>query len=144
MKEDFAELEYSSQKAVLVDHTRILLNQVIRRQVPAIWFIRQHRPVTVLLSVICEQAEIPFSHIREGELTDENFANLTVWVGNIAGSPLKICDASQRESFKNACTTLILSKWDGLVLCDWVLEEDEIAVAEDLTANRNISFVSPY
>ena len=41
---DLANLEYSPQKAVLVDQARIIWQQVIRRNIQAVWFIRTHQP----------------------------------------------------------------------------------------------------
>lgn len=144
VREDLADLEYSPQKALLTDQARIIWNQVVQRQITAIWFIRTHRPVTVLLSVLCERAEVPITHVLNGELTDEDFENLTSEVGNLAGSPLNLCDASHPDSFQKALLTLNFSGLTGLVICDWVLAGEELALAQRLTRDLEISVICPH
>ena len=141
--EDLADLEYSPHKAVLIDQSRIIWNQVVHRKIPAVWFIRTHRPVTVIMSVICHVADVSIAHLLNGELTDREFDNLTLEVGRLAGSPLIICDASEPDSVQKAMSGLILSKLASLAICDWVLEGEESAMAQRLARELKFTFMCP-
>ena len=143
VSEDVASLEYSPYKAALLDQARQVWKLVIRRKMPAIWFIRTHRPVTVLLSVICDYAEMPITQALNGEFTERDFYNLKMAFGSFAASPLWICDASRPEYFQRGLAALHTSEAITYVFCDWVLEEDELAAVDRLTRELEISFLFP-
>lgn len=140
--EDLPDLEYSPHKAVLIDQVRIIWNLVVRRRMPAIWFIRTHRPVTTVFSALCEMAQVSFPRFFHGELTESDFQRLTEAMRKLANSPLKICDASQPEMFRKALH-LTASNPVDYVICDWVLDEEELALAQHFTRNSQTSLLYP-
>jgi len=140
--EDLTYLEYSPQKAVLIDQAHIIWQQVIRRKIPAVWFIRAHRPVTVVMSAVLYQADVPIAHVLNGKMTDREFDRMTLEVGRLAGSPLKIYAAGEPDSFPKALSS-IAPESVSFIISDWVLTQQESALAERLTRHQNILFLCP-
>jgi hypothetical protein len=143
LEEELTSLEYSPQKAVLVDQTEAIWNVAVRRKIPAIWFIRSYEPTTVLLSAILEKAGVPITRLLNAELTQRDFAVLTSTVGRFAGAPLRICDARQPAALLNLLPTLFSENPPCCVLCDWHLEDKELATAHQLGKESEISFLCP-
>ena len=143
LEEDVWSLEYSPQKAVLVDQTAAIWNLAVYRNVPAIWFIRTHRPLIVLLSAICEMAEVAVSRVLNAQLEDRDFPRLTRTVGQFAGAPLRICDIREPSAFWGCLPTLFSEDAALYVVCDWRLEGEELAAAHQLGKESQISFLCP-
>jgi hypothetical protein len=143
ISKDLTDLESSSQKTILINQCSIIWNQVVGRKIPSVWFIRRHQPITVLLSAICYQAEISIAHVIGGKFSDRDYDRLEVEIGKLKKSPLKICDASQPDSFQMAFPALISSKSASLVICDWTLAGEELAMTKNLSQDQNISILYP-
>jgi hypothetical protein len=141
--DDISVLEYSPYKSVLLDQSRLIRKLVTLRKMPAVWFIRTHRPVTVLLSAICEQAEVSISSVFNGELTEQDFDSLISVVGTFAGSPLWVCDASHSGDFRKALAGLDSSTEISCAFCDWILEGSELAAVNRMAQETAISFYCP-
>jgi hypothetical protein len=141
LEEELAALEYSPRKAMLIDQVRVIWSLAVRRRTPAIWFIRAGNPVTVLVSAICEVAEVPTPRVVNGELEDRDFSRLTGAVGRFASSPLRMCNAREPGAFLNLLPKLFSEEADCCVVCDWSLEGEDLAAAVQLKDESQISFL---
>jgi hypothetical protein len=143
LEEDLWDLEYSPQKAVVIAQTQLVWDLAVRRKVPTRWFLRTHRPVTVLLSAIYERAEVPIERNANAELTEEDFSRLTCTVGRLAGAPLRMSDAREAGALLESLPEFFSEVEPCCVVCDWPLDGEELAAALQLKDESEISFLCP-
>jgi hypothetical protein len=143
LEEDLWSLEYSSQKAVVVEQARIIWDLAVRRRIPTRWFTRIHRPVTVLLSAICERAGALTPRILNAEWGEDDFARVTRTVGRLAGAPLRMADARERGALLEALPELFSVDGGCCVVCDWPLDGQELRAVGELRSESELSFVFP-
>ena len=143
LEEDLWNLEYSAQKAVVIEQARIVWDLAVRRKIPTRWFTRTHRPVTVLLTAICERAGALTPRILNAEWGEDDFGRVTCTVGRLAWAPLRMADAREPGALLEALPGLFSVEGGCCVVCDWRLEEPELCAARELMAESELSFVFP-
>ena len=143
LEEDLWSLEYSAQKAVVIEQARFIWDLTVRRKIPTRWFTRAHRPVTVLLTAICERAGALAPRLLNAEWGEDDFARVTSTVGRLAGSPLRMADAREPGALLEALPGLFSMEGPCCVVCDWPVDGPELCAARELRAESEISFVFP-
>lgn len=143
LEEELAVLEYSPERAVLIDQAEAIWQLTVCRQVPAVWFIRTHRPVVVLVSALWERARVGLTRVLNGELDEKDFARLTLSAGVLGRAPLRICDARQPGALLRWLPKLLLENPGCSVFCDWDLEGKDLAEAWRLGKESEMTFFCP-
>lgn len=128
---------------MLAGQVRIVWNQVIRRKIPAIWFVRAHDPAAVLLTAICRVADISVSQLAAGKLNERDSAKMTYAACKPAGAPLWLCDVRTSGSLLNALPQMESLFQDVFGVCDWTLRREEIVAVRRLADQSRILFHCP-
>ena len=127
-------IEYSPQKAVLVDRMAIWKLAVCRK-VPVIWFIWTHRPLTVCFLRFAI-AEVPIRRLVKAGIMIDFTGTFTV--GQFAAAPIVMPGNRAR------CWVLPHYSQKPRLLCRATgLEGGELAAAQQLGNESKISFLCP-
>lgn len=140
VREEIARLEFSTQAAALMAQARTVWEMAVYRKQSTIWFLRNYRPVTMLIFQICEVAAIPCARLLAGRFAVRDFPVLVSHAGKLAAAPLKLCDARPPSAFLDSLAGLVETGAQCAVVCDWVLEGKELEAARYASREGQISF----
>lgn len=131
-------------KKVLHAQIQVISNLAICRQMPTVWFLRSHSPEKTIFTMMCILADVPVKRITSGEMTDKDFANLTCVAGNLSAAPIRICETSSSDQFKESVEALLAEKSFSYVVCDWELDGADLALAKQLGGKSVLTFLHPH
>lgn len=141
VREEIARLQNSPQVAAIAAQSKAVWDLAVHQRKSTVWCLRTYRPVTMLVFQTCEIGAISCALLLAGDpIVAQAFPIL---VGNavmLSAAPLKLCDARLPGAFPNALAALILLKAPCWVVCDWVLQGDELAAARHASSEAEISF----
>lgn len=140
VREEIARLQDSPQAASVAAQAEMLWDLAVRQKKPTVWFLRTYRPVTLVVSQLCRGGVTSCARLLAGKYVDRDFPILTGNAGKLASAPLKLCDARPAGAFLNSLAALEQVKAPCSVVCDWVLEGDELAAARHASREAEISF----
>jgi hypothetical protein len=140
VREEIARLQDLPQAAAIVAQAESVWDLAVHRKKSTVWFLRTYRPVTMLVFQICRVGAIPCARLLAGKIAYRDFPVLTGNAAKLAPAPLKICDARPAGAFLNSLAMLMPLNAPCTVVCDWVLEGDELAAARHASREAEISF----
>jgi hypothetical protein len=141
VREEIARLQNSPQAAVIAAQAKTVWDLAVHQRKLTVWCLRTYRPVTMLVFQTCEIGAISCARLLAGDFIVERA--FPILVGNAVrqgAAPLKLCDARPPGAFQNSLAALMLLKAPSCVVCDWVLEGDELAAARHASSEAEISF----
>lgn len=128
---------------VIHDQAWIIWKQTIYRRFPTVWFVRSHSAEKIIFTAICSLAGVSFHSLVHGELSEKDFSRMTCAVCNLAAAPLRICEISGLDQFKEAVETLAAEHAFSFAVCDWELEGEDLALAEHFSRTSSLTFLCP-
>jgi hypothetical protein len=141
VRQEIVRLQNSPQAAAIAAQAKNVWDLAVHQRKSTVWCLRSYRPVTMLIFQTCEIGAISCARLLAGDSFVERA--FPILVGNAvkqAAAPLKLCDARPPGAFSNALAALMLLKAPSCVVCDWVLEGDELAAARHASGKAEISF----
>lgn len=106
-----------------------------------IMFCRELSPLATTLFHWSAGAKVFSERLAAGILEDDDFPKLTAAAGKLAGAPIRICDARTPDMFLRVLFETH-TMFDYAV-CDWTLDEEEVAGACRMTSDSRIKFLFP-
>jgi hypothetical protein len=128
---------------VINDQARIIWKLTIYRRFPTVWFVRSHSAGKIIFTTMCCLTGVSVQKIVDGELTEKDFARLTCAAGNLSAAPLRICEISGADQFKESVEALVAEASFSFAVCDWKLEGEDLALAEHFAQTSSLTFLCP-
>jgi hypothetical protein len=141
LEEEVMGLDYSPQKAFVMDQARTIWELGIARNQTVSWVIRTRRPSVVVLLAMCEWADVEIRRVISGRLEEEDFTRLTSVCWKVAPAPIKVCDARNPGSFLKSVPLLVSEAEASYVVCDWELEGEELSTAKQWSLESGMTFL---
>ena len=141
IQKELRELLNSSQLAAHLNQQRIFWQFLMRRCKPTILFFRERSPLANVLFLMTLTGSTFRKEFVDGNLEDNDFLILTCGAGRLAAAPIRICDASEPDTFLRVLFEARHSF--DYVMCDWSLAGDELAAAYRMTQDSPIVFLFP-
>ena len=128
---------------VISDQARIISKQTFYRLFPTVWFVRSHSAGKIIFTAMCSLAKVSIEKIVAGDLTEDDFGRLTCAAAHFSNAPLRICEITCTNQFKESIKVLAMENSFSFALCDWELEGEDLAVAENFARTSLITFICP-
>ena len=108
---------------------------------PLLVCCRTYSPVTVALFLNIGTAAGVLERLLSGQIDYADFAKITPAAGKCAGADVWFCEARHQAEFVDRVAA---AKQDiEMVLCDWKLNDAEIACASAMVADQGIQITGP-
>jgi hypothetical protein len=141
VREEITRLHESPQAAAIAAQATEVWDLAVHQKKPTVWLLRTYRPVTMLVFQMCKVGAISCERLMAGNFfPEQDFPILTGNAVKLSNAPLKLCDARPTGAFLSSLATLTAGKAPCSVVCDWVLEGDELAAAHHASGEAEISF----
>ena len=128
---------------VISDQVRIISKQTFCRRFQTVWFVRSHTAGKIIFTAMCSLARVSIEKIVAGELTEDDFGRLTCAAAHFSNAPLRICEISSADQFKESIEVLAMENSFCFALCDWELEGEDLEVAEKFARTSSLTFICP-
>lgn len=115
---------------------------VINQHKRTLIFCRNRSPMAFLLFLMAQTGSRFSKQFVEGGYGDSDFPVLTSSAGKLCNAPIRFCDAREPAAFLRMLSEV--HKSFEYVVCDWILEGDELAAAERVTQESPITFLCPF
>jgi hypothetical protein len=120
----------------------IIWKQAICRRLPTVWFVRSPAG-KIVFNAMCFLAGVSVQKIVNSELTEKDFARLTCAARYLAAAPVRICEISETNHFKESIEALAAENSFSFAVCDWELEGEDLALGEHFARTLSLTFLCP-
>jgi len=141
VRQEIAQMQESPRASVITAQAKMVWDSAVKQRTLTAWLLRTYRPVTMLVFQICKAEAAYCTRLLAGNFaTERDFPVLTGNAGKLASAPLKLCDARPAAAFLDSLAALRLMNTPCTVVCDWLLEGDDLAAARRASRESEISF----
>lgn len=120
---------------------RGLFLKSLRQGQPVLWFLLYVEAGKMVRQAVLDLAGVEFEKLIGGQLKSEELSRITIAAGELSRLGIRIFCVEESCQFEYAIETLAALDASCCAVCDWVLEDEEIAKAEAMVSGSKLTLL---